>query len=141
MNVVPWDPGEELHQLRSEIDRLWDAFNAKLTCDREGDETVGFLPEVDFVETAHDYRLFVAIPGLVENDIDIEVVGHTLTMRGERHPPYDLQRQHTREWRYGFFERSITFTRPLNPEQIRATFDAGVLTLVVPKEAERSPRS
>lgn len=133
MNLLPWDPREELELLRSQVDRLWDAFCAKLSQAREGEELVSFLPELDLVETSHDFRLFIAVPGLLEDDIEIETHGSTLVVRGARQPPYDPQREHVREWRYGFFERSVSFPQPLQAEQIRAACDAGVLTVIVPK--------
>lgn len=134
MSIVQWDPWKELDQLRAHTDSLWDTFLAKLTDESNNLPNVGFLPDVDIVETAYDFRIYMSVPGLVEEDIQIETSPTTLTIRGEREPPYDLNRQHVREWRYGFFERRITVEKPTVPEEIRATYEAGVLIVVMPKQ-------
>ena len=85
------------------------------------------------METQEDFRVYVAIPGLVEEDIEIEAAPRQLTIRGERQPPYDPGRQHTREWRYGFFERQLTLAKPIQVESVTAEYEAGVLTVILPK--------
>lgn len=134
MSIVPWDPWKEMEQLRARTDRLWDAFFAKLTDESASVPQVGFLPDADIVETAYDFRIFMAVPGLIEDDIQIEATTTTLTVRGERQPPYDPDRRHVREWRYGFFERKLTVSKPIVLDEIRATYDAGVLTVIMPKQ-------
>ena len=134
MDIVPWDPWKELARLRAQTDRLWDEFLAKMAHDRGSDTAVGFLPDMDVVETAYDFRVYMAVPGLVEDDIEIEATVDSLTVRGERQPPYDPVRQHTREWRYGFFERRLSLREQISVDDVRATYDAGVLTVVMPKQ-------
>ena len=133
MSIVPWEPWKEMEQLRAHTDRLWDAFFAKLTHE-SGAPQVEFLPDADVVETAYDFRIFIAIPGLIEDDIEIEATTTTLTVRGERQPPYDPNRHHVREWRYGFFERMLTVGKPISVDDIQANYDAGVLTVILPKQ-------
>lgn len=134
MSIVQWDPWKELDQLRAHTDSLWDTFLAKFADESDEMPNVGFLPDVDIVETAYDFRIYMSVPGLVEEDIQIEASPTTLTVRGERQPPYDLKRQHVREWRYGFFERHLSVSKPTVVESIRVTYDAGVLTIVMPKQ-------
>ena len=133
MSIVRWDPWKEMEQLRAQTDRLWDAFLAKLTV-KESAAQIGFLPDVDVVETAYDFRVFIAVPGLVEDDIEIEPTDTSLIVRGEREPPYDSSRQHVREWRYGFFERKLTFGAPIATEDVQAIYESGVLTVIMPKQ-------
>lgn len=133
MSIVPWDPWKELEELRSRTDHLWNTFLAKLSDTSESPHHVGFLPDVDIVETAHDFRIYMSVPGILEDDIEIEASSTSLTVRGERHPPYDSERDHTREWRYGFFERKLTFGKPVNIDHFQAEYEAGVLTIVMPK--------
>ena len=135
MNLIRWDPLRELERLRERTDRLWDDFLNKLTHADADAEPIAFLPDVDFVEIAREYRLYLSLPGLVEEDIDLAISENALTVRGERQPPYDPT--HTRErlgeWRYGFFERRFQFPHSVRTKAVRATYDAGVLTIVVPK--------
>ena len=135
MNLIQWDPWKELEQLRARTDRLWDEFLAKLTGSASDPTRIGFLPDVDLVESGREYRIYLAVPGLIEEDIDLSIGTQILTVRGEREAPYDTthSRRELGEWRYGFFERSIQFANPINPAGVRATYDAGVLTIVLPK--------
>ena len=136
MSIVKWDPWKELSELRSQTDELWNTFLAKLSDASEATQSVSFLPDVDVVETAHDVRVYMSVPGIVEDDLEIEASPQSLTVRGERHPPYDLDRDHSREWRYGFFERVLTLRTPVDVDRVKADFDAGVLTIVMPKASE-----
>lgn len=136
MKFVLWDPHAELQRLRDETDELWDAFLSKLTDESGSIDEVGFLPDVDVVETAEDVRVYVAIPGLIENDIQVVATSNSLSIRGERQPPYDPTRPHVREWRYGFFERTLRIDTPIDVEGIKATYESGVLTILLPKAAE-----
>jgi HSP20 family protein len=133
--LTPWDPWKELARIRAETDRLWEAFLTKLTRNESDEMRIAFLPDVDFVETASDYRLYLSVPGLVEEDIDIGVSERTLTVRGERQPPYDPEhaRRCVREWRYGYFERRFELPKPISPTAIHATYESGVLVIVVAK--------
>lgn len=72
---------------------------------------------------------------MIEDDLLIDIEGRFLTIRGERHPPYDLERRgaNLQEWRYGFFERQFELSSLVELESIRAAYDAGVLTIVVTK--------
>jgi len=138
MSITQWDPWKELDELRSLTDNLWNTFFAKLSDMSEAPQSVGFLPDVDIVETAHDIRIYMSVPGVVEDDLEIDASPTTLTVRGERHPPYDLDREHVREWRYGFFERQLSFAKPVDVERVKANYDAGVLTIVIPRTEEAS---
>lgn len=136
MSFVKWNPSKELDELRSRTDELWNTFLGKLSDASEATQSVSFLPDVDVVETGHDFRVYMSVPGMVEDDLEIEASPTTLTVRGERHPPYDLERDHVREWRYGFFERMLTLRKPIEVDRVRADYDAGVLTIVMPKASE-----
>jgi HSP20 family protein len=133
MNLIPWDPWEELDRVRERTERLWDEFLGKIA---DGMETrLAFVPSADVVESPAEYRLFVAVPGFVEEDIEITVVDRALVVRGESLPPYDAESATRRvgEMRYGFFERRFELVEPIDAETLRAHYDAGVLTIVVSK--------
>ena len=137
MDLIPWDPWNELERIKAETDRLFDEFFTKFRRTEAESEGVAFLPDVDFIETPSEYRLYLSVPGLVEEDIDIDIGPKVLTVRGERQPPYDpdFARSRIREWRYGFFERRFQFPKSIHFNAVHASFDAGVLTIVVDKAA------
>lgn len=82
------------------------------------------------------------LPGLNAEDIDISVVGETLTLTGNRTPD-ELQegtKYHRRERNYGKFTR--TFQLPFNVEvgKVDATFEKGVLHIDLPRAAKEMPK-
>ncbi len=135
MNITEWEPWKELQRLRDQTDQLWDAYLRKLAGTHELQNAVSFLPEVDIVETAHDVRVLISIPGVLEDDIELSATPESLTIRGERESPYDPGRGHLREWRYGFFERTLSLPARVDINKIRAEYEAGVLTVVLAKNA------
>jgi HSP20 family protein len=130
-----WNPNDRLDELRKRSDEMWEKLLADLPSSNLHDEPISFHPEVDLVETQHDFRFYLSIPGLVEDDIVIDVTGQRLTIRGERRPPYDpaLRDAKMQEWRYGFFERHFELSTSILVENIRANYESGVLTIVAQK--------
>ncbi len=134
MKLIRWDPWKELQSLRANTDRLWDRFFDKLTHETPESQRVAFLPDVDVVETSTEYRVYVSIPGVIEEDIDLEIGPTALVIRGERQAPYDATHpRHVGEWRYGYFERRITLTLPIRTDAVVVDFDSGVLAIRSPK--------
>jgi HSP20 family protein len=135
MTLIQWDPWEELERLRAETNRMWDEFLGKLPHNEANPNPIAFLPDVDLVETANEYRLYVSVPGLIEEDIEIDIGLYDLTVCGEREPPFDSTHSTQRlgEWRYGYFERRIELPQPIQPDAVRASYDDGVLLIVMPK--------
>jgi HSP20 family protein len=133
-NLEPWNPWQEFQEVEKEADRLFDAALARLRHALPGRE-IAFVPVVDIVESAEEYRFYLSLPGVVEEDIDISVEGQVLIIRGEREAPYDVQQvdSHLRRWKYGYFERRVEMPFKLESDAISASYDAGVLTVKVAK--------
>ncbi len=93
-------------------------------------------PETDVVETEREIRVVSEMPGLKRNDIEIDVENNVLTIRGEKREERtegEKGRFHLAERRYGTFTRSFVLPRDVDPEQIQADFQDGVLTIAIPK--------
>jgi len=121
-----------------------------------------FTPHMDVSETDKEYHLEVDLPGVPEDAIDIEVKGdNTLIIRAEvrqessegndpqqpqdeqqeAKPQQKQQRQyHYRERRYGRFERVLSLPQNVNPQNIAANFQNGVLTVTLPKREQIAPQ-
>jgi len=99
-------------------------------------------PETDVVETEKEIRVVAEMPGLRREDIEIDVESNVLTIRGEKREERtegEKGRWHLAERRYGTFTRSFVLPRDVDGDRIEASFQDGVLTLVVPK-SERARR-
>jgi HSP20 family protein len=95
-------------------------------------------------ETENEVRITAELPGVTEQDIDVSLDDDVLTIRGEKkfERRDDKENFHFVERSYGTFLRSLRLPFSIDPEQVQASFENGVLTVTVPKtgQQERSRR-
>lgn len=103
-----------------------------------------WLPAVNVEETAEELVLTAELPGLTDDDIEIELENSVLTIRGEknaeRHEGDESKKYHVWERSYGSFQRSFTLPRTVAPDKIEADFEKGVLHVRMPKAPEAKGR-
>ena len=135
MTIEPVDPHRRIDEFRRRSSAILDQLLANIGGSTIDDQSVAFQPDVDLVETEHDFRFYISVPGMIEDDFMIDVDGHHVTIRGERKPPYDPEHRKTpmQEWRYGFFQRQFELPVLIVVSSIRAAYDSGVLTIVAEK--------
>jgi HSP20 family protein len=82
------------------------------------------------------------VPGIDEKDIDVRVEGNTLAVHGERQFEKDEKEENYRriERQYGSFTRSFTLPSSVDPNQVSAFYDKGVLMIDLAKKAEAKPK-
>ncbi|WP_394848500.1 Hsp20/alpha crystallin family protein [Pendulispora brunnea] len=127
--------------LRREIDQLFESFfsPSRGTMQRPGG--LDFNPHLEITETDGAYVLNAELPGLEENDVNIDVNGDVLTVRGEKRREQSGERRGYQysERSYGQFARSLQLPRGTDASKIEAHFKNGVLKVTVPKgEAARA---
>lgn len=140
MSLVHWDPFADMHQLREQVNRL---FEQSLT--RSGNEPASmrtWAPSVDIVETENELVVHAELPGIKPEDIQIQVEGDTLTLRGERKfEKEEKGKQYVRvERAYGSFQRSFTLNVPVKQDKVSANYRDGVLEINIPKAEEVKPK-
>ncbi|MBD2769740.1 Hsp20/alpha crystallin family protein [Hymenobacter sp. BT664] len=101
-----------------------------------------FSPQVDAYETEKGYQIEVALPGLKREDIKVDFQQGRLTISGERHfkNEQNERRYHVVESSYGSFQRSFQLPDTVEPRQIQANFEDGILRVMVPKNEEKTMR-
>jgi HSP20 family protein len=101
-----------------------------------------FLPPADVLVSEDGVMVYMDVPGLHADNLEIELEQDMLTVRGERRPPWEsLDGISARiERTFGSFERTLRVTQGLDPDAIEASLDAGVLQLRLPKPQEHQPR-
>jgi len=94
-------------------------------------------------ETDQEVVIKTSVPGVKPEDIDITVVGDTLTIKGETKAEEKVERANyiRQERRYGAFSRSLTLPTSIVAEKAKAEFENGVLTLTLPKAEEVKPKT
>ncbi len=102
-----------------------------------------WVPAMDLVETGDAFVLKADLPGVRETDVKVEVEDNVLTISGERRSEHaDRRDGYARVERgFGAFRRSITLPDGVDPTQVAASFDKGVLDVRIPKPAERKPHA
>ena len=97
---------------------------------------------MDLVETEEDFVLRADLPGLSEEDVNIELEDNVLTISGERKAAHEERKEgyYRVERASGAFSRSLTLPEGVDPERVRASFDRGVLEVRIPKPEQRKPR-
>ncbi|HEY3990850.1 MAG TPA: Hsp20/alpha crystallin family protein [Acidobacteriaceae bacterium] len=141
MAIVRWDPFREVVSLQSRLNSLFQDYGRGQS-DDEVLSAASFAPPVDIYEDDQKLVLKLEVPGVNQEDMDIQVEGRTLTVRGERKFDREEKQEnfHRVEHRYGTFARSFTLPNSVDAENVKATYDAGVLQLEFPKRAEAKPR-
>ena len=134
---APW---RDLEEVSNRLARLFDEGNALSTGTNGGN----WVPAVNVEESKDELILTAELPGMSENDISIEMENNVLTISGEkleqRTEGDEERRYHLWERRYGSFQRSFTLPRTVKADEIRATYDNGVLRVHLPKVAEAKGR-
>ncbi len=141
MAMTRWDPFRDVLALQNRMNSLFQEYNR---AQGEGDAltTAAFVPPVDIYEDEHKIVLKLEVPGMQESDLDIQLENNVLTVKGERKFEKEEKEEnfHRIERRYGSFYRSFTVPNTVNPEGVKASYDAGVLKLELEKRPEAKPK-
>lgn len=101
-------------------------------------------PEADVVETEREIRVHLEMPGMKADEIDVGLENNILTISGEKRQERtegdERNTWHLTERRYGQFSRSFVLPRDVEPDGIEASFEDGVLKVVIPKSEKARRR-
>ncbi len=142
MDLTEWRPFREVSRLRREMDRLWDDFFGPGRRALQPLEAA-WAPAVDVSETDDKITVKAEVPGIEAKDLDISLVGDTLTIKGEKKAEREEKSEnyHLVERSYGSFSRSLKLPAVVEADKIEATYKQGVLTVTCPKKEEVKPKA
>jgi len=142
MTIVRWEPLRELNSLQSEMNRLFNTVFDTPSNGSGGNVLRRWMPAMDLVESGDHFVLRADLPGMSEDDVNIEFEDGTLTVSGERKAEHESKNEgyYRVERAFGAFSRSLTLPQGIDPEAVTANFENGVLEIRVPKPEERKPR-
>jgi HSP20 family protein len=131
-SLIPWRG--EMDRLRNEMERLYDRF-FDFRPFRRFTEEGEWMPSVDVSETAKEIIVNAEIPGVEAKDIDVNLDGNVLTIKGERKREHEEKEEnfHRIERSYGSFFRTLSLPSEVDGEKIKATYKKGVLRITLPK--------
>ncbi|HEX9731316.1 MAG TPA: Hsp20/alpha crystallin family protein [Thermoanaerobaculia bacterium] len=126
------------------LNRALEDFFRRAGARAEGEEEVvqsTWTPAVDVKETDSALSLFVELPGITKQDIDISLENRILTVSGERRFDDEEKESYRRvERAYGKFTRTFRVAADIDGNKVAASFQDGVLKLELPKSEAAKPR-
>jgi HSP20 family protein len=131
MVLARWRPfdltGDNFDDL---VRRTFGDFGSNLLASRQG-----WAPALDAYTEGEELHVKVELPGIdPDSDVDIEVENGVLRVSGERKEDrtHEGEGWFRREMQYGSFERRIALPEGIDAENVRASYDAGVLDITIP---------
>ena len=102
------------------------------------------LPAVNVLDTANDYLVEMAVPGLKKSDFNISIDNQLLSISADVKSEYedvDNENYTRREFGYSSFKRTFTLPESVETDKISANYDDGILCITLPKreEAKKKP--
>ncbi len=98
------------------------------------------VPRLDVRENEQEICVCAELPGVKPEAVEVRVDGHLLTLRGEKKDESHLKQEdwHLTERSFGRFQRSLQLPFAPDPDQVRAEFEHGVLTVHLPKQPQQA---
>ena len=140
MSLTRFDPLREFVSLREAMDRLLeDSVIRPATWVTDGH---GSSFAVDLYETGDQFVLKATLPGVTPDQLDINATAGGVSIKAEVKDEAETKDQAwlLRERRYGTYQRSFTLPTEIDPNRVEASFEHGVLTLMLPKAEAVKPK-
>ena len=139
MAIVRLNPARDLSHMERELRRMLRNFEST------GEEPASmamWAPPVDIFETDNEVVVRAELPGMDQKDIDIRIDNNVLTIKGERKIDQRVKEEnyHRIESMYGSFIRSFTLPATVDPDNVKAEYKSGILTVTLPKKEQSKPR-
>ncbi len=138
MTLIRWNPYRDLASIPLDLDTWFEPSRSGFGLNPETD----WCPSVDVVETAEGYEVKAEVPGIRKEDIRISFENGLLTLKGEKKQESEEKHKNTYrvERAFGRFERTFRLPDGIKSDAIKARYDNGVLTVVIPKAEEAKPK-
>ena len=150
MSIANWGPLKELEEMRRDMDRLFDEIFSPQQSRRrawgERPETVQpgtalIVPNVEIYDRTNEIVFRAELPGVKKEDIDLSIAKDSLTLKGEIKKEEEVgSAYYVSEISYGSFSRTVALPVEVDSEKAKATFNNGILELVLPKREEAKPK-
>lgn len=142
-HLAPWSGGrslgfEPLFDLHREMNRLFDdVFRGGTLADVRGTGMVS-VPRIDMRESDGELCVVAELPGVTQSELDLQLDGDMLTISGEKKQEHEEEKAnyYMMERSYGRFQRSVQLPFAPNPDQVKADFENGVLTIHMPNQGK-----
>jgi HSP20 family protein len=132
MRLTVWDPFRDFANLRRASNRLYR--NPQY-------QRQTAYPPLEMVDTGESVTITAEVPGVNKEEVELIVLGDTLTIAGEKKLPAAEGVTYVRHERpHGKFRRLINLPYSVAQDKIKASYREGILTITLPKAEEAKPR-
>jgi HSP20 family protein len=136
-----WDPSTLLDEFQQEMARFWNEPFGAWPVPRLWRRVAGpgrFMPRMDVYEKDNQLVVEAELPGLKREDVQVELEAGDLLIRGESRQEHEVREEnyYRSERGFGSFYRRVPLGFEVDPNQIKASMNNGVLEVRVPKPAE-----
>lgn len=132
MRLTVWDPFRDFAALRRASNRLYrnSQFQRQTS-----------YPPLELADTGECITITAEVPGVNKEEVELTVLGDTLTIAGEKKLPAEEGPTYVRHERpHGKFRRLINLPYAVAQDGIKAAYKDGILTITLPKAEEAKPR-
>jgi HSP20 family protein len=140
MTIVRWNSSRDVAALQERMSRMLEGFYVR----PQEDVTRGaWVPAVDIYSSSeHELVLKAELPDMKEDEFEVTVEDHTLTLRGEKKLDTEVSEEHFHriERSYGTFARTFALPPTVDAGKVNAEYKAGVLTVRLPLREEAKPK-
>jgi len=142
MQLMKWNPANDLFSLRHHMNGMFDDFFYPSRRSTGGESLWKWNPAVDIYEEEGNIVVKAEVPGMDKENISVDVKDRVLTLKGERSADNEVKEDNyfRRERTYGSFERAFTLPADVNTDEIKAEYTDGVLKVIVPKPEIAKPK-
>ena len=137
-----WDLLREMSRMQRDMDVMFRGLGTGRLFGDAG-HALRDWPRINLREDADHLYVEALLPGIESEKIDMNVLGNTLTLSGER-GTIDSEKNgrtwHRRERGAGKFLRTIELPVNINPDQVKAEYQNGLLLVTLPKVEEAKPK-
>ena len=132
-NGVRYTNDHPITMMHREMTRMFDGFFRGIDEPLLGRGQFGW-PHVDVRENDSQFKVCAELPGLDERDVEVTFADGIVTLKGQKRLEEETPLYNER-WA-GAFERQIVIGDTVDPENVKATFKNGVLTVILAKKPE-----
>lgn len=134
-------PFSLMRRMTEEMERLFQDFGSDFEGQGRGGSQ-GWSPSIDVIQADNKILIQCEVPGVAPNDVKVEVDNDTLIIQGERRSEREQNERggQRSERQYGAFYRVIPLPDGVNPEQITARTQNGLLEITIPTPQQRENR-
>lgn len=131
--VAGWSPWSEMQRFQTEVNRLFSDLSRGNSAD---------VPPINVWSGEEGLRIQAELPGYASDDIEISVVGDTLTLKGSRKQPEvgENESYHRRERATGSFVRTLELPFRVEQDAVKASLKNGLLDIELPRAVSERPR-